>query len=508
MIDPKSPVLIGISQHTWRDCDAGRTPTDALEQVSRRAMLDSGVDDICQHIDCIASVRFIADTNPAIAGLFPRNPGLEVARRLSIPAPQLLAGPIGGNSPQYIVNRLAERLHRGGCSMALLQGAELFATFFAAMKSGDSLAHWADGETLPEILGDGDRDGTSAAEKACGLYEPINTYPLFENALQHGKKNSRSVHQQLLGELSSRMSAVAAGNPHAWRQERYSADQISTVSDENRIIGFPYTKLMNAVLAVDMASAVLMTTAGKAIEIGIDPSRLVYLRAGTDINEIWNITEREDLTRSPGLGKAVRAVLDHADIALDSIDRFDLYSCFPSAVQIACNEIGLSPFDERGVTVTGGLPFFGGPGNNYSLHAIAEMVRLIREGEARNGLVTANGLYLTKHSVGVYSSSPQDGEWQAIDALPLQNEVDSGPRVQLSEDYQGEVVVETYTISFDRNGPKRGIVVAKTPSGLRAIANIDDHITLQSLLDMDAVIGVKGRIHTQGESRFFEIVTN
>ena len=265
---------------------------------------------------------------------------------------------------------------------------------------------------------------------------------------------------------------------------------------------------MNAVLAVDMASAVLMTTAGKAIEIGIDPSRLVYLRAGTDINEIWNITEREDLTRSPGLGKAVRAVLDHADIDLDSIDRFDLYSCFPSAVQIACNEIGLSPFDERGVTVTGGLPFFGGPGNNYSLHAIAEMVRLIREGDAKNGLVTANGLYLTKHSVGVYSSSPQDGEWQAIDALPLQKEVDSGPRVQLSEDYQGEVVVETYTISFDRNGPKRGIVVAKTPSGLRAIANIDDHITLQSLLDMDAVIGVKGRIYTQGESRFFEIETD
>ena len=53
-----------------------------------------------------------------------------------------------------------------------------------------------------------------------------------------------------------------------------------------------------------------------------------------------------------------------ADCTISEIDAFDIYSCFPSAIQIACDEIGLDIDDPRNLTVTGGLPYFGGPGNN------------------------------------------------------------------------------------------------------------------------------------------------
>ena len=277
-----------------------------------------------------------------------------------------------------------------------------------------------------------EREGHNATELAHGLYEPINTYPLFENSLRHHLGLSQAQHTAYIAQLCSRMSRVAAGNPHAWRPHFQSADEISTVAQNNRYIGYPYTRAMNPILAVDMAAAVIMTTAGKARELGIDQSQWIYLRGGADVNDIWFVSERPTLHQSPAINLAWNAVSAHAGIALDEISRFDIYSCFPSAVQIACNEIGLSPLDPRGVTVTGGLPCFGGPGNNYSLHAIAEMVTTLRGAGAGHGLVTANGLYLTKHSLGLYSTEPPAQPWQDIDSGVLQQRIDAAPRLALA----------------------------------------------------------------------------
>ena len=199
----------------------------------------------------------------------------------------------------------------------------------------------------------------------------------------------------------------------------------------------------------------------------------------------------------------MRGALAHSALRLEDIDCFDIYSCFPSAVEIACNEIGLSPLDPRGVTITGGLPFFGGPGNNYSLHAIAEMTSRLRSGPASNGLVTANGLYLTKHSVGIYSSNPPPTTWQAFDDDSLQAAIDQGPQVHLSPEYEGAVTVETYTVTYDRNGPKEGIVIALTDEGSRIIANTGaEQTTFEELLRIDPV-GRTGYVQrVEGKSIF------
>ena len=488
-----APILVGVGQQTWRDNNPNRTPTDALEIAARAALDDAGSAQLASAIDALGMIRFIADANPDTRGLFPRNPGAEVAQRLGLSSPEIYQATIGGNTPQYMVNHFAAKLQRGEHRAVLLSGAELLATMFGALGSGADISAWP-GEPAqePPTIGQ-ERDGLNATESAHGLFEPINTYPLFENRLAHELGLSSTEHQQLIAELSANMSAVAASNPYAWRQDGMSAEQIGTVEKSNRYVGYPYTRVMNAVLAVDMAAAVVMTTVGQARELGIDPDRWVYLCGGADVNDVWYPSERQDLHRSPAVELAWQTISQQTGVNIDAVDHFDIYSCFPSAVQVACREIGLDPLDARGVTVTGGLPFFGGPGNNYSLHAIAQMVERLRERGGR-GLVTANGMYLTKHSMGLYAAEAPDTPFQPTDNAALQAQIDAAPLVPLAQDPAGPATVETYTVAFGREGPKKGIVIARNDAGERILANTAEDPELLAQMVAENPIGKRGTV--------------
>jgi acetyl-CoA C-acetyltransferase len=492
-----TPILIGAGQQTWHAADTGRTPVDALQAAAAAAIADTGSSKLVNALDAVVMVRFIADTTPGVGALFPRDPGSQLAQRLGIKNAAVFQGTIGGNTPQYLVNHFAGELARGAHSAVLLAGAELLATLFSALRSGADISAWASGsQTEPPTVGH-EREGHSAVELAHGMYEPINTYPLFENSLRHHQGVSGEQHTAHMAELCSRMSAVAARNPLAWRPRFQSAQDIATVAKGNRYIGYPYTRAMNPILEVDMAASVIMTTAGKARELGIERERWVYLRGGADVNDIWYVSERPQLYRSPAINAAWQSMSAQAGIALDEIALFDIYSCFPSAVQIACNEIGLSPLDARGITVTGGLPCFGGPGNNYSLHAIAEMFTQLRARGAGHGLVTANGLYLTKHSLGLYSTEPPDTPWRDPDNAALQQRIDAAPRLSVTTDPTGRATIETWTVGFGREGPKRGIVIARNAAGERVVANTASDVgTLERFIAQDP-IGQRGTVSVQ-----------
>lgn len=498
------PIIVGVGQKTWREPDPTRTPVDALTEASALALADAGESNLTGAIDAVAMVRFIADTDPGMGALFPRNPGRQIAQRLGISGASFFQGIIGGNTPQYLVNHFARKLADGEHSAVMISGAELLATVFSALKTGGDISAWpGEPEDEPTTIGQ-ERDGLNDTEKQYSLYEPINTYPLFENSLRHHLGMDADEHQANIAKLCSKMSEVAANNPHAWRREALSPEQVSTVDDRNRYIGYPYTKAMNPVLAVDMAASVIMTTVGKARELGIDPSQWIYLRGGVDVNDSWYVSERPSLHESPAIRLAWKSLSKSCGIDIDGVTDFDIYSCFPSAVQVACNEIGLSPVDPRGVTVTGGLPYLGGPGNNYSLHGIAEMVSKLRSRGKGCGLVTANGLYLTKHSLGLYSTEPADSEWQALDSAAVQQQIDELPTVSLAEDPSGPATVETFTVAFNRHGPKTGIVVARNDKGERILAlTRTDADALNQLLDQDP-IGRSGQVIIEDERNIFE----
>lgn len=499
-----TPILVGVGQHTWHEADASRTPVDALYEAGAKAIADASSPRMTDAIDALAMVRFIADTTPGVGALFPRNPGSALAQRLGITDPAIYQGTIGGNTPQYLVNHFAGKLARGEHGAVLLAGAELLATLFSVLRSGEDISAWADVGTKPPTLGV-EREGHTAAELAHGLYEPINTYPLFENSLHHHLGVSQEEHIAHIAELCSRMSRVAADNPYAWRPQFQTAQQINTVEKRNRYIGYPYTRAMNPILEVDMAAAVIMTTVAKARELDIDESKWIYLRGGADVNDIWYVSERPTLHASPAINMAWSSVSAQAGIALDEISHFDIYSCFPSAVHVACNEIGLDALDDRGVTVTGGLPFFGGPGNNYSLHAIAQMADTLRNGAGGHGLVTANGMYLTKHSLGIYSTEAPVQDWRDADSASLQRRIDAAPRLSIAADPSGSATIETYTVSFGREGPQRGIVIARNAAGERIVANTPaDESTLQQLMTQDP-IGHTGNVRVEDGINILEL---
>lgn len=504
-IDHNTPILVGAGQKTWQTVDYARTPVDALCEAGAAALADVGIEGITGAVDAVGMIRFIADTTPGASALFPRNPGERMSRQLGINDASIFQGVIGGNTPQFMVNHFANQLARGNHDVVLVAGAETLASFFAALRSGEDISHWAEaaGEEPPTV--GHERAGHNAVELAHGMYEPINTYPLFENSLRHHLGLSVQEHTTTMAELCSRMSQVGADNPLAWRQQAQTAEQISTVTPKNRYIGYPYTRAMNPVLEVDMAAAIVMTTVGKAAELGIDPARWVYLRGAADANDSWYVSERPSLFTSPAIAAAWNSVTAQTGITLDEITHFDIYSCFPSAVEIACRAIGLSPLDARGVTVTGGLPYFGGPGNNYSLHAIAQMMTSLREAGSGHGLVTANGLYLTKHSLGLYSTEPPTRPWQFIHSGPLQQQLDRAATLTLAADPQGKATIETYTVSFGREGPQRGIVIGRNEAGERVVANTaSDERTLQQLLDQDP-IGQSGNIQVREGINILEL---
>jgi acetyl-CoA C-acetyltransferase len=209
-----------------------------------------------------------------------------------------------------------------------------------------------------------------------------------------------------------------------------------------------------------------MTSVARARALGVPEAQWIYLWGGADVKERTPM-QRQDLSRSPASIAAVERAMDVAGLSLGDIGVFDLYSCFPIAVFNICDGLGLAPNDPRGLTVTGGLPFFGGAGNNYSMHAIAEMVRRLRAQPGAVGLVGANGGFLSKYSVGVYAARAR--AFAPFDSAPLQAEVDGWAAPVLDAAYAGEAAVETYTVDYSGPAP-RGVVIARTPAGARTIA--------------------------------------
>jgi acetyl-CoA C-acetyltransferase len=509
-IDPRTPILVGGAQFTQRTARQGTvreslSPIAMMAKVARDAFADAGM---AAQSDTVAVVRFTADS-PGDQGRLPkrmfRNPPLALANHLGLAPRRTLYSATGGNTPQWLVNRTAEEIARGECEIALLAGAEYIASLLGAMKQGVDLG-WANGPdhdpgSDPEEIGD-QRPGTTEVERRYGLHFPVNVYPLFENALRGQAGRSPEKHLKWLGEFFSPFSKVASQNPYAWFPTFRSPEEISTPSEKNRFVGFPYTKYLNAVIEVDQAAAVVMTSEGKARELGIPESKWVYLHGCGDANDIWNVSERVNFYSSPAIREIGRRAFAMAGKKVADMSYIDLYSCFPSAVEIGCREFGIATDDPRGLTITGGLPYFGGAGNDYVMHSIVMMMQKLRAKPGTFGLCTGNGWYVTKHSAGIYSTTPKEGRWERDDPKSYQKDIDAMPHPEFVEQPSGRATVETYTVVTDRKGKRFGIVVGRDAQNRRFLANTpDDDATLDWMM-REEMLGRSGEV-TPGQTNLF-----
>lgn len=510
-IDPRTPVLVGCGQITDQTSppSSARSPSAFVAEAVRLALDDArasaGAQALAARLESIALMRFFSDSSPRFVQPHGRssNPPKTVARLVGAQAArEFVYTEVGGNMPQYLVNESAERIAAGELDAALIAGGELLRSAQLAQRQGLTL-DWND-DPGGEPLSKGDlRLGWSEEEARHGLRAAIWMYPLLENAVRAARGATPQAHLESMARLFARFAAVARDNPLATRREGFDAQTLARVDAKNRYISWPYPRLMNSNAFVDQSAAVIMVSTALADELGIPQPRRVYLHGCSDAADVWTLSERPELHRSPAIRGCSQLALSMAGITLDQVDAFDIYSCFPSAVEVACQEIGLAEDDPRGLTVTGGLPYFGGPGNNYVTHSIAQMMQVVRARPGSHGMVTGNGSYLTKHSAGIYSTRPVQGRWQREDPARLQAVMDAGPTVRVETAPSGAAVIETYTIAFTGESPSSGFVLGRLPNGDRFVATVPAQPALLAQMVAQDQLGRSGTVVAGPEGNVF-----
>jgi acetyl-CoA C-acetyltransferase len=503
VVDPTSPVVAGCGQVSQRvSPDVARSPVELLEDAARAADADATARrSLLDRADVVAVVQ--------IGSWRYADPGALLSRRLGIAPRATVVSTVGGNSPQLLVNELADRIRRGELDVALVGGAESMHTRWRARREPRVELTWESGDDppCPWVIGD-DRPGASDYEMAHMAVAPTMVYPLFETALRADAGRDVDDHQRHVSALWATFAEVAAANPHAWSRTAFSPEEIRTISADNRMVCAPYPKRMCANIDVDQAAAVLLTSYGVARDCGVPDDRIVFLHASAEAHDHWFVTERDSLTSSPAMEACFTDTLTAAGLHVDEVAAFDLYSCFPSAVQLALRALGTKgPIggDARPLTVTGGLGFAGGPVNNYPTHGIASMVDMLRRAPEQFGMTTALGWYATKHAAAVWSARPPSAGFRRVPHLSTQARVDALPRRAPAGLLDASAAIEATSVVVDRDGsPSLGIVSTITDDGRRALANTRDADVLRSMVH-EPWEGRSARVVTDGTTNTLRI---
>jgi acetyl-CoA C-acetyltransferase len=471
--EDRIPIIVGVGEIVDRpkDIAAGLEPLTLLEQALKRAEADAGGAWLGE-VQSLDVVNFLSWRY--------RDPEKQLVKRLGIAPAHLYYGPVGGESPIRYLHEAAQRIARGECDVAAVCGAEAQSTATKAERAGVTLP-WTPFAHDVEEPKRGAAFQKPLAVKL-GVFRPVTVYPFYEAAsAAHWGQSPREAMAES-GELWSRYSDAAAGNPNAWLKRHFEPDEITTPTADNRLIAWPYTKLMVANPTVNMGAAVLLTSLAKARAAGIAEDRLVYPLGGASAEEPRDYLLRDQFYESHPQNAVLKAVMDLAGGAFDAIE---LYSCFPCVPKMARRTLGLGPDVQP--TVTGGLTFFGAPLNTYMTHAACAMVRELRGG-ARLGLLYGQGGFVTKHHALVLSrQAPREALAQETS---VQAEADRARRAvpDFVTEATGKGKVESFTVIYGRGGDaEHGVVMLRTEDDRRTLARIpaQDSATLAHLQNMD-----------------------
>lgn len=485
-LDPRTPIVVGVGQYKQQlaDVTEAKEQYELMVEALRLAAEDAGAPALLSAIDRLM----------VIGGMwrYP-DPGRLIADEVGSPRAQTLLTAMGGNVPQASVSDAAERIAAGHSDVVVVAGGEAIYSKNKLRKMGRELGRT--GYDLPraESFGD-DIEMSSDHEESLGFIAPTVVYPLFESAVRAASGRSVNDHRVFLSEFWADFNAVAAANPHAWVRTPMTADEIVTPSAGNRMVGLPYTKAMNANSFVDFGGAIIVCSVEKAEAMGVERDRWAFIHSASDGHASYLFSERDNFHTSPAIRHTGTAALDLAGVGIDDIGHMDLYSCFPSVVQITMNELGIAA--GRRVTTTGGLPFFGGPMNSYVVHSIASTVDAVRGDPGSLGFVHANGGYATKHACAVYSAEPPAQPFRRVD---VQDEIDQHPTRRVNEAPDGEGVTESFTVLHGRDGPERALLTALLSDGSRALAVTADEATMSAMLT-EEFVGAQVHLRPDGQA--------
>jgi len=484
--EDRIPVIVGVGEIVDRpkDIAAGLEPLVLLEKALKRAEVDSG-GKLLGEIGSLDIVNFLSWRY--------RDPEKQLAARLGITPAHAYYGPVGGESPIRYIHEAAQRIARGECSVAAVCGAEAQSTATKAERAGVKLP-WTPFAHDVEEPKRGAVFQKPLAVKL-GVFRPVTVYPFYEAAsAAHWGQTPRQAMAES-GELWSRYSEAASRNPNAWLKRHVAPDEITTPSPDNRLIAWPYTKLMVANPTVNMGGAILLTSLAKARAAGIAEDRLVYPWGGASAEEPRDYLLRDQFHESHPQNAVLNAAMELAGGDGRAFDAIELYSCFPCVPKMARRTLGLDADVQP--TVTGGLTFFGAPLNTYMTHAACAMVRRLRDG-ANLGLLYGQGGFVTKHHALVVSRTPPRQQLSQQTSVQAAADRNKGAVPEFVTEASGKATVESFTVLFGRSGEvEHGVVMLRTDQNTRTLARVpaQDSATLAHLMNMERTpVGSSGDI--------------
>jgi acetyl-CoA C-acetyltransferase len=456
----RTPVLVGAGAVQQREDDPRRAlePLALMAAALERAAEDAGSRALLARADSIRIPRGFWDY---------ADPGRSLAQRFGATAARSSVAEIGVLQTT-LLGAAARDIAEGRADVVLVAGGEARHRSQRAKQLGVEApltpAPGAPDEVLrphAEIL--------SPLELAVGLASPVSQYAVIENALRFAEKQTLDAHRDAVAALQARASAVAASNPDAWDRTPHPAAEIRGPHPGNRMLAFPYTKLHTSQWNVDQAAGLILCSLETAQALGLPSERFVYPLATADSNHMVTLSARPALERVPGFRHAGRRALEHARLDAASLDRLELYSCFPVAVRVQARELGID--EARPLTVTGGMSFGGGPLNNFVLQALAKMAHELRAAPGASGLVSAVSGLLTKQGVSLWASRPPERPFAFFD-VSAETAAEQAP-LELVEAGDGPARAAGYTVLFDGER-ERTAFVCDLPDGRRTLAASDD----------------------------------
>jgi len=481
------PVLVGVGQILQRleDPREAAEPLEMMVAALEQAGDDCGAPKLLQRADSIYVLRGTWRYG---------DPGREIARRLGATPAETVGTPYGGNFSQACVIDAARAIQAGRRRVVLVTGAENGRSAAQAQRQGVELRQSKAPGTPDRKLAE-DKAIFHEAELARGMNRASDVFAVIESAIRFARGSRLETHAEQVATLWAAFSAVAGRNPNAWIRRPYTAEEIRQASPENPMISYPYTRLMNANSRVDMGVGLLLCSLETAQNAGVPEEKLVFPHAATEANDSNFLSTRAELHRSPAIRIAGARALELAGKTLEEIDHFDLYSCFPSAVEVAAAELDIR--EDPPLTVTGGLTFGGGPLNSYGLHAIARMAEVVREQRGSTGLVHGNGGWLAKHAIGIYSAAPPTAGFRYES---LHQRVDAFPLREALVDWDGPVTIEAYTVAHQAGTPRTAHAACLTDDGRRTWGTLGDRAVLDTMM-REEFCGRPGRLDGHGHLR-------
>jgi acetyl-CoA C-acetyltransferase len=469
----RTPVLVGVGlegQRIAEPFDADE-PLTLMRRATAAAAQDSGKPEVLTEVDRVYVPKgrwHYRDPGRAIATSFGAAKVTSVLARVGVLQESLLAD-------------ACTKIVDGAAEVCLITGGEAAFRLLCATKRGLELDDEQQ-ETEPDEAWRADSSIMLPEEIAAGLgQDAVGAYAIIATAARAARGQSVNDDLSDTAALYSGLSEIAARNSYAWKRSPITADAVTSNAPDNPVIAFPYRNEHVSRWSVDQASALLLTSADKARQLGIDPSRWIYPVSSALSNAMLPLTRRKNLGEAPGARQAASAALDHAEMTAQALDLLELYSCFPIAIQAHAAALGLAS-DAPIPSFMGGMRYAGGPFNNFVLHATAQLALVLRDTD-RTGLISSVSGVLTKQAFSVWSALPAHNQFRSFDVS--NNFVSQCPPKELVENYIGTASIVGYTVLAPRKnrpGEARAIAITETADGRRMILSSDSSSLAEAMM--------------------------